>query len=28
MMYKVHIELMAICLDSAPGLFKGVMEGF
>lgn len=27
MMYKVHIELLANCLDTAPGLFKGIMEG-
>jgi len=25
-MYKVHIQILAKCLDSAPGLFKGIME--
>lgn len=28
MMYKVHIELLSNCLDIAPGLFKGIMDGY
>ncbi len=28
MMYDVHIILLANCLDIAPGLFKGIMDGY
>lgn len=28
MMYHVHISLLSNCLDIAPGLFKGIMDGF
>lgn len=28
MMYQVHIALLANCLDIAPGLFKGIMDGY
>jgi hypothetical protein len=27
-MYKVHIQILGTYLDSAPGLFKGIMSGF